>query len=83
YPPAESIKRGAYILADTNGDPDILIIASGSEVHIALEVKDLLEKKNIKTRVVNMASFELFEMQDEEYKKKVIPRCVKKIALEA
>ncbi|MEM1742681.1 MAG: transketolase C-terminal domain-containing protein, partial [Nitrososphaerota archaeon] len=83
YPPAENIKRGAYVLADTEGDPDILIIASGSEVHLALEVRSLLEKMGVKIRVVNMASFEIFELQDEEYRRKVIPKNVRKVAIEA
>ncbi len=83
YPPADSIKRGAYILADSNGIPDLLIIASGSEVHLALEVKKMLEERGVKTRVVNMTSFELFEKQDKEYREKVIPKDIKKVAIEA
>jgi len=84
YPPANSIKRGAYILADCEGDPDILIIASGSEVHQALEAKEILERRGLRIRVVNMASFEIFELQDEEYKRKVIPKHIKRrVAIEA
>lgn len=83
YPPAESIKKGAYILADSGTRPDLVILASGSEVHIALEVKKILEEKGVKTRVVNMASFELFELQDEDYKRRVIPRGIARVAIEA
>ncbi|MCL7388529.1 MAG: transketolase [Thaumarchaeota archaeon] len=83
YPPASNIKKGAYILADTDRSPDILVLASGSEVHLALEVKEMLENRGIKTRVVNMASFEIFEQQDEEYKRRVIPKNVRKVAIEA
>jgi len=84
YPPADSIRRGAYVLADSDGDPDLLIIASGSEVHVALEAKELLEKRGVKARVVNMACFELFDLQDEEYKEKVIPKSIKRrVAIEA
>ncbi|MCD6312726.1 MAG: transketolase [Thaumarchaeota archaeon] len=84
YPPAESIKRGAYVLADSDGEPDLLIVASGSEVHLALEAKKLLEKRRLKVRVVNLASFEVFELQDEEYKESVIPNTVKRrVAIEA
>ena len=84
YPPADSIKRGAYVLADSDGEPDVLVIASGSEVHVALEAKKILEERGIKVRIVNMACFELFEQQDEEYKRKVIPKSVKRrVAIEA
>ena len=83
YPPSDSIKRGAYILADSEGEPDLLIIASGSEVHLTLEVKKMLEEKGVKTRVVNMVSFEIFEEQDEEYRKRVTPKNIKKVAIEA
>ncbi len=84
YPPAESIKRGAYILVDADDEPDLLIIASGSEVHLALEATKVLGKQGLKARVVNMASFEVFELQDEDYKRKVIPKSIKRrVAIEA
>lgn len=83
YPAADNIKKGAYILADTDSSPDIIILASGSEVHLALEVKKMLEDRGIKTRIVNMASFEIFEQQEEKYRREVIPRNVRKVAIEA
>ncbi|MEM2846668.1 MAG: transketolase [Nitrososphaerota archaeon] len=84
YPPAESIRRGAYVLADADGEPDILIVASGSEVHLALDARKILENRGLKVRVVNMASFEVFELQDEEYKRSVIPKSIKRrVAIEA
>ena len=84
YPPAESIKRGAYVLADSAGDPDVLIVASGSEVHLALEARKLLEERGLKVRVVNLASFEVFELQDREYRESVIPNGVeRRVAIEA
>lgn len=83
YPSADNIKRGAYILSDSDGAPDLLIAASGSEVHLALEVEKMLIEKGVKTRVVNMASFEIFEQQDEEYKSRVMPGNVRKVAIEA
>ncbi|MEM3398283.1 MAG: transketolase [Nitrososphaerota archaeon] len=83
YPPADSIRKGAYILADSGNEPDLLILASGSEVHIALEVKKILEEKGVKTRVVNMASFELFELQNEDYRRRVVPRSIARVAIEA
>ncbi len=83
YPTADNIKKGAYVLADTDSSPDIVILASGSEVHLALQAKRMLEDKGIKTRIVNMASFEIFEQQEEKYKLEVIPRNVRKVAIEA
>ena len=59
--------KGAYILKDSrNGNPELIIIATGSEVGIALEAADILEKEGRKIRVVSMPSMELFEMQSEE-----------------
>lgn len=85
YPPADSIRKGAYILADAkDGEPDLLIMASGSEVHTALGAKKILEDRGLKVRVVNMASFEVFELQNEEYKLSTIPRHIKRrVAIEA
>ena len=83
YPTADNIKKGAYVLADTDSSPDIVILASGSEVHLALQAKRMLEDRGIKTRIVNMASFEIFEQQEEKYKLEVIPRNVRKVAIEA
>jgi transketolase len=81
HPPAESIRRGAYVLADAGGgEPDLLIMASGSEVHIALSAKKMLEDRGLGVRIVNMASFEVFELQDEEYKRSVIPKHIKRRA---
>ena len=66
-----ALKR-AYILKDSrNGNPELIIIATGSEVGIALEAADILEKEGRKIRVVSMPSMELFEMQSEEYKNKI------------
>ncbi len=67
------LSRGAYIIRDTEGDPDIIILASGSEVHISLEAADILEKERIKARVVSFPSWELFDMQDEGYRNSILP----------
>ncbi len=84
YPSEENLKKGAYILADTKGEPDLIIIATGSEVHVALGTKEILEEKGIKVRVVNMPCMELFELQDESYKEEVLPRSVKRrVSIEA
>ncbi len=85
YAPAEGLVQGAYILADPDdGRPDIIIIATGSEVHIALEVYEELKKHGIKARVVSMPSWEIFEEQDHAYREEVLPSSVEaRIAIEA
>ena len=80
----ENLEKGAYILDDTDGKPDIILIASGSEVHIAVEAKQNLEQKGIAARVVNMPSWELFEQTPRSYKDSVLLPDVKaRIAVEA
>lgn len=58
YPAADNVARGAYVLSDCSGEPDILIIATGSEVHLALEAQSTLAEEGVKTRVVSMPSQE-------------------------
>ncbi len=74
---------GAYILKDFKHKKKVIIIATGSEVQIALEAQDLLETKGIGTRVVSMPCWELFEKQDEKYKKKILPSGPIRVAIEA
>jgi transketolase len=83
--PADGVMRGAYILADAEGGkPDLIIIGTGSEVQWALEARPLLEEQGIKTRVVSMPCWELFEEQDQSYRDEVLPPSVKKrISIEA
>lgn len=69
--------KGGYILEDCNGTPDVLLIATGSEVDLCSQAKVLLEKENIKARVISIPCTELFEMQDETYKQSVIPSTIK------
>ena len=84
YGLADGVANGAYILSDSAGKPDIILIASGSEVHIALEAADSLVAKGVQVRVVNMPSWELFEKNTQEYKDKVLlPDVEKRIAVEA
>jgi transketolase len=81
---AEGLAKGAYILSDSNGKPDIILIATGSEVHIALEAAKRLAEHKISARVVNMPSWELFEKTSPEYKNKVLlPDVSARIAIEA
>ncbi|MFN7065516.1 MAG: transketolase family protein, partial [Aquificaceae bacterium] len=84
YPPPEDIKRGAYTLLDCKGLPDLIIFASGSEVHPALRVGEVLQEEGHKIRVINMASFEVFEAQGEDYKRQLIPvEAKRRVAIEA
>jgi transketolase len=85
YAPEEGLLKGAYILSDPDGgEPDVILIATGSEVSLALEGKNLLNAEGIKCRVVSMPSWELFEAQPEEYRSKVLPPSVKaRVAIEA
>ncbi len=85
FAPASELSRGAYILHDTkDGKPDVILIATGSEVPIALEAYEKLEEKGVKARVVSMPSWELFDKQPEDYQCQVLPSEIKsRIAIEA
>ena len=74
--PADGLHRGAYVLADADGTPDVILIASGSEVHLVLEARDALAGEGVAARVVSMPSWELFEAQSAEYKESVLPASV-------
>jgi transketolase len=85
YAPAAGLSKGAYILSEPDGDPEIILIASGSEVHLALEAQELLAReKNVKARVVSMPSWELFVQQPQEYRDRVLPPTLKcRVSVEA
>ncbi|MCF8395695.1 MAG: transketolase, partial [Melioribacteraceae bacterium] len=84
YAPATETLKGAYILRDTETDPDAIIISTGSEVTLCLEAAEKLASENINVRVVSMPSWELFENQNEQYKKSVLPNNVKaRVSVEA
>jgi transketolase len=68
--------RGAYVLADASADPAVVLIGTGSEVHVALAARDQLEKDGVPTRVVSMPSWELFAEQDAAYRDSVLPPAV-------
>jgi transketolase len=81
---AENLAKGAYILQENTGKPDIILIASGSEVSLSLKAAQALIEKGINVRVVSFPSWELFEKQDNDYKESVLPKKVKaRIAVEA
>ena len=74
YAPAAGVARGAYVLADADdGNPDVLLLATGSEVHLAVAAYEQLKAEGIKARVVSMPSWELFEDQPNEYRERVLP----------
>ena len=84
YASAEGVSKGAYILKDCGNEPDLIIIASGSEVDLAVLSAEQLEGEGIKTNVVSFPSWEIFEAQSEEYKESVFPKSVRKrISIEA
>ena len=84
YAPATGLSRGAYVLADApNGDPEIILIASGSEVSLAVEAHEKLTAEGIHSRAVSMPSWEIFEEQPREYRESVLPPEVKaRVAIE-
>ncbi|MGB0412156.1 MAG: transketolase [Pikeienuella sp.] len=76
-------ERGAYILAEAEGKRQVILMATGSEVEIALAARDALQAEGIGTRVVSMPAWELFEAQDEAYRRKVLPRGAVRVGVEA
>lgn len=85
YASAEGILKGGYILKEAvGGTPDAILIATGSEVHTALKAAELLEKKKVRARVVNLASWDLFDAQPARYREKVLPKEVTaRVSIEA
>lgn len=80
----DGVRKGAYVLVDTEGTPDVIIMASGSEVQWAVAAAKTLADEGIKARVVSMVSMEWFEEQDAEYKESVLPASVKaRVSVEA
>ncbi len=81
---ADALRRGAYVLWEaSSGPPAVVLIASGSEVHLAAGARTILEDGGIATRVVSMPSFELFDEQPEDYRRSVLPRDIPRLAVEA
>jgi transketolase len=78
YAPASGLARGAYILADApGGNPEVILIATGSEVALCLEAYEQLSKEGVRARLVSMPSWELFDDQDRNYRESVLPPHVK------
>lgn len=84
YAPASEAARGGYVLHDTGDDPQVAIIATGSEVQLALAAAEELDAKGIVARVISMPSQEWFDAQDEDYREAVLPRSLKaRVSVEA
>ena len=75
--------KGAYVLADAEGKRQVILIATGSEVEIALAARDILQERGIGTRVVSMPCMELFAAQDDAYRRKVLPGGPVRVGVEA
>jgi transketolase len=74
YAPASGVARGAYVLADASrGNPEVILIASGSEVSLAVEAHEQLVAEGIRSRVISMPSWDIFEHQPQEYQDEVLP----------
>jgi transketolase len=83
--PTEGLRRGAYIVVDAAGrTADLVLIATGSELHLALAAQDELARQNINVRVVSMPCWQLFDKQPGEYRDSVLPpEVTKRLAIEA
>ena len=82
---ASGLHKGAYILAEAeNGEPQLILIATGSEIGLAIEARERLQAENIPTRVVSMPCWEFFEEQSQEYRNQILPPAIKpRLAIEA
>ena len=82
--PAAGVKRGGYVLWEASPTPDVILIGTGSEVHIALEAGRLLQEKGASARVVSLPSWELFDRQPQDYRSSVLPPDVRtRVSIEA
>jgi transketolase len=81
---ADSASRGAYVLLDAEGEADVLLVGTGSEVQVAVKAREILAAEDIKARVVSMPCREWFDRQDASYKDTVLPPTVKaRVSVEA
>ena len=84
YASAEGVEKGAYVLADAEGgDPQVVLLSSGSEVALIITAREKLSAQGVRTRVVSMPSHELFAEQSAEYQLSVLPRGVPRVSIEA
>jgi len=78
-----AIRKGAYVISEANGTPDVIIIATGSEVNLAIKAKEALASDGVNARVVSMPSTNVFDRQDQAYKDSILIPGVKRVAVEA
>ncbi|WP_419700787.1 transketolase [Mucilaginibacter sp. NFX135] len=78
YGKASDLEKGAYIVSEGSKGPDLILLATGSEVSLIMQAQEKLEAEGISTRVVSMPSWELFEKQDAAYKEKILPKASRK-----
>ncbi len=84
YGAAAGLQRGAYVLADTDGVPDVILMATGSEIQLALGARDALAKDSVQARVVSMPCWRQFQSESAEYRESVLPRAVRaRVSIEA
>ena len=76
YAPAEGLARGGYVLGDCEGEPEVILIGTGSEVHLAVSAYEELSADGVRARVVSLPSWQLFDRQDEAYRESVLPAAV-------
>jgi transketolase len=76
YASADGLRRGGYVLADAEGDPEVILIATGSEVALAVQAHEQLVSDGVSSRVVSLPCWELFDRQDDAYKDEVLPPSV-------
>ena len=77
YAAASGLRRGGYVLAEAEGEPDVLLIATGSEVSLCTSAQEELKKQGVKARVISMPSWKFFEDQDDAYRESVLPSNVR------
>lgn len=77
FAPASGVQKGAYVLADSEGAPDVLLLATGSEVALCIEAYERLKAEGIQSRVVSMPSWDIFEKQSAEYREQVLPKGIR------
>jgi transketolase len=84
YASAEGLRRGGYILADSHGTPEVILIGTGSEVQLCLGAAERLVKEGLRARVVSLPCWQLFEAEGAEYREVVLPPAVRaRVAVEA
>ena len=83
YASAEGLARGGYVLADADGEPEVILIATGSEVSLAVAAYEELRSDGVRARVVSLPSWYLFDLEPEEYRESVLPKSVQaRVAVE-